>query len=134
MLVVHKFRAYIGLILCLIAGLCPMLKVPFKGNWNLYQVDTRLFIITYGILAICTFFLFIRKLGAYKFMVVTFLVWFLVSVAAVYFKVNNYFNFKFVDNLLSKTISFQWGWIVLLVGVLFLLFSTSKLKVQNETV
>lgn len=132
MLVLHKFRAYVGLLLCFIAGACPMLKVPFKGNWNLYQVDNRLFFITYGILALCTLFMFIRKVAVYRFTVRLFLIWFLLAVGAVYFKVNNYFNFKFVDNLLSKTIHFQWGWMVLFLGILFLLFSTSKLKANKS--
>lgn len=109
-----------------------MLKVPFKGNWNLYQLDSRLFFITYGIIALCAFFMFIRKLAAFRFMVIVLFGWFFLSLAAVYFKVNNYFNFKLADKLLAKTLHFQWGWVVLFVGIVFLLFSVKKLKVATE--
>lgn len=126
MLTIRKFRVYIGVLLCLIAGFCPMLKVPIKGNWNLYQTDSRLFIITYAIIALCILCFFIRKLSAFRFMVIVLFVWYVVALAAVWFKSSNYFDFKFIDRLLFKTISFQWGWIVLLVGILFLLFSVKR--------
>ncbi|MNJ05618.1 hypothetical protein D3C73_1670510 [compost metagenome] len=50
--------------------------------------------------------------------------------AAVWFKVNNYFGSKFFDKMLSKTIHFQWGWIVLLVAVLLLATSVKKERLE----
>lgn len=133
MLVVQKFRVYIGLLLCFIAGFCPMLKVPIKGNWNLYETDYRLFFITYGLLAICFLFFMIRKLAGFRMMVILLFIWYILALAAVWFKSSNYFNMKFVDKLLSKTISFQWGWIVLLVGILFLMFSVRRDNAAKTT-
>ncbi len=132
MLVVNKFRAWLGILLCLIAGACPMLKVPIKGNWNLYQTDVRLFMITYGIIAVSALFLFIRKVGAFRFMTIVTAIWYILSVIAVYFTANNYTSRKFVNKMIAKTIHFQWGWIVLLVGVLFMLFSVSRLKSAQQ--
>lgn len=132
MLTISKFRAYVGILLCLVAGVCPMLKVPIKGNWNLYQVDARLFFITYGLIALCGLFIAINKLIGYRLMVMVLFAWFFLMAAAVYFKTNNYFNFKFADKLLAKTLHFQWGWIVLFVGIVFLLFSARRIGPANK--
>jgi hypothetical protein len=132
MLVLNKFRAWLGIFLCLIAGFCPMLKVPIKGNWNLYQSDARLFFITYGIIAVLAFFLFIRKITAYKILTFVMAIWYILAVVAVWFTANNYTKSGFANKLIGKVVHFQWGWIVLLVGVIFLLFSVQKLKVKEN--
>lgn len=126
MLILNKFRAYIGIVLCIIASFSPMLKVPIKGNWNLYQSDARLFIITYAILAIAILFLFIRKAGAFRFISFVMAIWYVLAVVAVYFTANNYTKYGFANKLIGKVVHFQWGWIVFLVGVLFMLFSTKR--------
>lgn len=132
MLVVNKFRAWLGIFLGLVAGFCPMLKVPIKGNWNLYQSDARLFFITYTIIALLAFCLFIRKIGAYKFMTRVMAIWYVLAVAAVWFTSNNYTKNGFANKLIGKVVHFQWGWIVLLVGVIFILFSVKKLEVKEN--
>lgn len=126
MLILNKFRAYIGVLLCAIAGFCPMLKVPIKGNWNLYQSDARLFLITYTIIAICVLVLFIRKASLFKFMSIVMAIWYVLAVVAVYFTSNNYTKYGFANKLIGKVVHFQWGWIVFLVGVIFMLFSTKR--------
>lgn len=52
MIIIRKNLALSGLILCLLAGMLPMLKVPIKGNWNLYQTDAALFFITYMLIGV----------------------------------------------------------------------------------
>ncbi|WP_231490023.1 hypothetical protein [Pedobacter sp. Leaf170] len=126
MLILNKFRAYLGILLCVIASFCPMLKVPIKGNWNLYQSDARLFIITYAILAVAILILFIRKAGAFRFISFVMAIWYVLAVVAVYFTANNYTKYGFANKLIGKVVHFQWGWIVFLVGVIFLLFSTKR--------
>jgi len=127
MLTVRKINAYIGLILAVIAAtIAPILKVPIKGNWNLYQTDDRLFYITFALIAVTSFCLFIRQLRAFKLFTIVLLVWSLVMAAAVYFKSNNYFGRKFFDGMIAKTIHYQWGWVVLLVAVLLLVTSVKK--------
>ncbi len=131
MLVVKKINAYIGLILGAIAiTIAPMLKVPVKGNWNLYQADPRLLYISLAILALTALFLFVRALGMFRVMTIIALIWSAIMAAAVWFKVNNYFGSKFFDKMLSKTIHFQWGWIVLLVAVLLLATSVKKERLE----
>lgn len=131
MLVINKINAYIGLLLTLIAiSICPMIKVPFKGNWNLYQTDQRLFLISVAIIGITGLCLFVRKLGAVRLLSFVLFVWGLLMAAAVYFKSNNYFGSKFFDKVLAKTIHYQWGWIVLLVGILLLMTSVRKERLK----
>jgi len=133
MLIIRKTNAYIGLILVIIAiTITPMLKVPFKGNWNLYQADPRLLYISLAIVGITTLLLFARALRAFKIMSVVTLVWSALMAAAVFFKVNNYFGSKFFDKVLAKTIHFQWGWVVLLVGVLLLVSSVKKIQLETK--
>jgi hypothetical protein len=134
MLIVKKINAYLGLILAIIAiTISPILKVPVKGNWNLYQTDSRLFFISLVIVALTAFCLFLKQLRAYRFFAIVFFIWGILMAAAVYFKSNNYFGSKFFDKVLAKTIHYQWGWVVLLVAVLLLITSVKKeqLKVNS---
>jgi len=133
MLIIRKTNAYLGLILAVIAaGISPIIKVPIKGNWNLYQTDSRLFLITFALIAATAFCLFLRQIKAFRFFTIVFLVWSLLMAAAVYFKSNNYFGRKFWDGMLAKTIHYQWGWIVLLVAVLLLLSSVKKERLEIQ--
>ena len=133
MLVVNKINAYIGLLLAIIATvITPMLKIPFKGNWNLYQTDSRLFFITISIIALASLSLFVRQLKSFRTLSFVLFFWSFLMAAAVYFKSNNYFNAKFFDKILAKTIHYQWGWIVLLVSVLLLITSVRKIRLEEN--
>lgn len=133
MLILRKINAYIGLILVLIAAtVSPMLKITVVGNWTLYKTDARLFFITLTIVAIIAFCLFLRQLRAFRFFSFVLLVLSILMAAAVYFQSNHYFGKKFFDGIIAKTISYQWGWIVLLVGVLLLVTSVKKVGANNN--
>lgn len=132
MIIIRKNLALSGLILCLLAGMLPMLKVPIKGNWNLYQTDAALFFITYMLIGVTGLLFFVRQLVAYSWMTRVLGIWYLISISAVYFKINNYFGWGFADRLLSKSLHMRWGWIVYLVGVILLLLSVKKLKQIEE--
>lgn len=136
MLVVKKINAYIGLILATIAiTIAPMLRVPLKGNWTLYEADPRLLYISMAILGLTALLLFVRALGAFRVMAIVTLVWSALMLIAVWFKVHNYFGSKFFDRMLSKTIHFQWGWVVLLVAVILLATSVKKERLEiNEKI
>lgn len=129
MLIVNKLTAFLGLALVAIAGLFPILqvKIVFQWiNWNLYQTDTRLFLITYALIALTGLTFFVRQLKAYRLLTRVMLIWVLVMIAAIYFKSNNYFGLRIADQLLGKAIHFQWGVIVFLVGAVLLVFSVRK--------
>lgn len=121
--------ALIGLFLLLIAALCPILQVQiiFKlVSWTLYKTDIRLFLITYALVALMALTFFVRQLSAFRLLTRVMFIWLILMAAAVYFKSTHYFNFKIADNLLGKTIHFEWGWIILFIGSVLLLFSTKK--------
>lgn len=121
--------ALIGLFLLLIAAFCPILQVQiiFKlVSWTLYKTDVRLFLITYALVALMGLSFFVRQLSAFKILTRVMFGWVILMAVAVYFKSTHYFNFKIADNLLGKTIHFEWGWIILLIGSVLLLFSVKK--------
>ncbi len=129
MLIVNKPMALIGLILVFVAGFCPILqvKIIFEWvNWGLYKTDIRLFLITYSFIALMALCYFVRQLKAFGILTKVMFVWVLLMAAAVYFKSTHYFGMKLADNLLGKAIHFQWGWIILLIGAVLLLFSVKK--------
>lgn len=128
MIIIRKSLALSGLILCLLAGMLPMLKVPIKGNWNLYQTDAALFFITYMIIGITALLFFVRQLTGYRIMTRVAAVWYVISISAVFFKINNYFGWGFADRMLSRSLHVRWGWIVYLVGIALLLLSVKKVK------
>lgn len=115
-----------------IAGLAPIflpfLKVPIKGNWNLYQTDVSLFVICYGLLGLCVFAFFLRRVTLYTQASRLFLAWCVFALGGVYFKINNYFGMKLIDGLLGKTIHLKWGWFFLFLGAIIMLISVKKLK------
>lgn len=133
MFIVNKTTSFLGLALVAIAGLCPILQVKFIlkwVNWNLYQTDTRLFLITYALIALTGLTFFIRQLKAYRLLTKVMFIWVLVMMAAIYFKSNNYFGLKIADQLLGKAIHFQWGAIVFFIGASLLLFSVKKERLE----
>jgi len=129
MLIVNKTMALLGLFLVFVAGFCPILqvKIIFEWvNWGLYKTDIRLFLITYSFIAIAALCFFVRQLKAFRLLTRVIFVWVLLMAAAVYFKSTHYFGLKFADNILGKAIHFQWGWIILAIGAILLLFSVKR--------
>ena len=106
----------------------PFLRVPVKGNWNLYQTDVSLFLITYALLGLCVLGFFMRKVSLYRLFTRIYLGWCIVAFAAVFFKVNNYFGMRLLDGLMAKTIDLKWGWLILFIGALLLAISVKKLQ------
>lgn len=132
MVIIRKYFAIVGLVICFLSSMTPFLKVPIKGNWNLYQVDAYLFFITMLILGVTALLFFVRAVRAYQWMSRLAASWYLISIVAVWFKINNYFGWGFADKLLSKSLHMRWGWIVYFVGILLLLLSTKKIVSTEE--
>lgn len=129
----NKPLALLGFFVVFISTIfCPFLKVPLQANWNLYQVDTALFMITNGILGLCVLLFFMRKLSGFRIAALALIAWIILSFILVYFQINNYVGFKFLDGLLSKTLNIKWGWVVVLAGAVMILFSVGKGKRIGE--
>lgn len=121
--------AFLGVVLAVLSTLfSPFLKVLIVGNWNLYEVDVNLFFITNSILSLLLLFIVLNQAKLYRFLAVVFFVWCLLALAAVYFKTNNYFGMNLADGLISKTIHFKWGWILLITSALIIRLSVTKEK------
>lgn len=132
MYILNKIYALLGIAIATLSTLfCPFLKVPLKGNWNLFQTDLMLFGLTIGILSLLVLFFFLRRVSLFRWTSYLFFVWSIVGFLAVYFKINNYFGMKVVDGLLSKTLHLQWGWFVFIGAAVLILLSTKKVKEIN---
>ncbi|WP_149915599.1 hypothetical protein [Sphingobacterium cavernae] len=132
MYILRKPIALLGIAVSALSTVfCPFLKVPLKGNWNLYETDTILFLITLGILGFNVLFFVSRKIALFRFTSIVYLIWSILGLIAVYFKINNYFGMKLVDGLLAKTLHIQWGWAVLILSALVIVWSVKKVKEIN---
>ncbi len=129
----NKPLALIGFFVVFFSAIfCPFLKVPLQVNWNLYQVDTALFMITNGLLGLSVLLFFMRKLSAFRISALVLIAWIVIAFILVFFQINNYLGFKLIDGLLSKTLNIKWGWAVLLFGALLILFSVGKREKKIE--
>ena len=129
----NKPLALIGFFVVFFSAIfCPFLKVPVQANWNLYQVDTALFMITNGLLGLSVLLFFMRKLSAFRISALVLIAWIVIAFILVFFQINNYLGFKLIDGLLSKSLNIKWGWAVLLFGALLILFSVGKRERKIE--
>lgn len=134
MFLLKKPVAIIGFILAVLCSVfCPFLKIPLKGNLNLYQTDASLFFVTIGLIGLAVLFYFMRKVQPYRITTVIYFLWSIISFSLVYFKIHNLFGLKGLDHILSRSLSIQWGWIVLIGSGILLVLSVTKLKeVQSD--
>ncbi len=132
-------RSYIslsGVALVLIGGMCPMLRIPMIGSWNYWNIDTVLASIVYTVAAIALIASITGKNGLLRFCGWALMILILFTLAAVYFKVNNYFSFIPLKKLAvaaSRMIKFQWiGWGTMLAGILLILFSARRSNASSS--
>ncbi|MBC7866164.1 MAG: hypothetical protein H7X88_01410 [Gloeobacteraceae cyanobacterium ES-bin-316] len=128
----RNYGGIIGSLLVIGGGLSPMLHIPIIGNWNYFDIDTVLAAIVFVMAGLGLIAAAFGKQSLLKFSGIFALVVILFTLAAVYFKVNNYFSFiplKKLAKLASGIIHYQWkGWIVLIFGALIMIFSGSGKK------
>jgi len=125
--ILNKPFAWLGIAIAFLSTVfCPFLKAPLVGNWNLFQTDVSLFFITNGILGLAVLFLFMRKVSIFRVITWVFIIWCVLALAAVYFKINNYFGIRLFDGILAKGLHIKWGWFFLFIGAVVLLFSVRK--------
>ena len=132
MYILRKPIALLGIAVSALSTVfCPFLKVPLKGNWNLYETDTSLFLITLGILGLNVLFFVSRKIALFRFTSIVYLIWSILGLIAVSFLFINSFGMILVDGLLAKTLHIQWGWAVLILSALVMVWSVKKVKEIN---
>jgi spore maturation protein SpmB len=133
-----KSLNYLGLLgsLMIIAGaLSPMLHLPIIGNWNYYDIDVALASIVMTLAALGVIASLINKPGLLKFCGWASLIVILFTLAAVYFKVNDYFSFiplKKLASAASRIVHYRWiGWIILLAGSILVVFGSRRRAIKR---
>jgi len=61
-----NYTSLLGVLLVIVGGMCPMLKVPIMGNWNYWDIDTVLATIVYTLSAIALLAAVTRKQGVLR--------------------------------------------------------------------
>ena len=135
---VKNYTALLGVVLILVGGMCPMLRVPILGNWNYWDIDTVLASIVYSLSAIALLAAITRKQGLLRFCGWLLLLMLVFTLAAVYFKANDYFSFiplKKLAAAASRMIKFKWlGWGLMFAGsFIIILFSGKNKAAVKET-
>jgi hypothetical protein len=119
-----KLQGIIGATIMGIGGLCPLLRVPVLGNWNYFDVDVRLAVVFYILVLLAFLGAFLKNAGLLKFTGWATLFLVVLSLAGIYFKVHDTFNFihfKKVINLAVGLVKYEWGWYVIVAGALLLI-------------
>lgn len=133
-----NYIALLGVILVITGGMCPMLRIPVIGNWNYWSIDTILASVVYTFSAIALIAAITQKQGLLRFCGWILLLVLLFTLAAVYFKVNNYFSFipmKKLAAAASRMIRFRWlGWGLMFGGVFLIIMFSGRKKIKNESV
>lgn len=127
--------ALFGAILVITGGMCPMLRIPLIGNWNYWAIDTVLASVIYTFAAIALIAAITQKQGLLRFCGWILLLVLLFTLAAVYFKVNNYFSFipmKRLASAASRMIRFQWlGWGLMFGGAFLIIVFSGRKKIKK---
>lgn len=120
---------YLGLIgsLLIVAGaVSPMLHIPIIGTWNYYDIDVSLASVVMCLAALGVIASVINKPGLLRFSGWASLIVVLFTLAAVYFKVNDYFSFipfKKLASAAARIVHYRWtGWILLILGSVLAIF------------
>ncbi|WP_374165153.1 hypothetical protein [Arcticibacter sp. MXS-1] len=128
-------RNYLGLVGALLlaaGGLSPMVHLPIIGNWNYWDLHPGLATVVYVLAALGIFAAISGKGGLLKFVGWTEFFLILLTLAAVYFKVNDSFSFiplKSLARAAAGLVHYRWiGWAMLLLGALIMIFSAKKQK------
>lgn len=128
-----NYLALFGALLVIAGGMSPMLHIPIVGNWNYWDIDTVLASIVYTLSAIALLAAVTRKQGLLRFCGWLLLLMLIFTLAAVYFKANDYFSFiplKKLAAAASKMIKFRWlGWGLMFAGAFMIILFSKKDKV-----
>lgn len=131
-----NYIALLGVILVIVGGMSPMLRIPVIGNWNYWKIDTILASVVYTLAAIGLLSAITQRQGLLRFCGWSLLLVLLFTLTAVYFKANDYFSFIPLRKLAaaaSRMIRFQWsGWGLMFAGTFLIILFSGKDKVPKD--
>ena len=132
-----NYTGLLGVLLVIVGGMCPMLRVPILGNWNYWEIDTVLATIVYTLCVIALLAGVTRKQGLLRWCGWSLLLMLVFTLTAVYFKANDYFSFipmKKLAAAATRMIKFQWlGWGLMFAGAFIIIVFSRKDKVPIQT-
>ncbi|MES2827830.1 MAG: hypothetical protein V4687_06740 [Bacteroidota bacterium] len=114
-----------------VGGISPLLHLPIIGNWNYFDVDMRLAITFYVLVAVGLVGAFTKKTGLIRFAGWGAIVLVLITLFGIYLKAHDSFSFlhfKKLVNLAAGLVKYKWGWYVIAAGA-FILITVRKPKV-----
>lgn len=121
-----------GSLLVIAGGLSPMLHIPILGNWNYWDIDIVLASVIYSLAALALIASAANKMALLRFCGWALLLVLVFTFGAVYFKVNNYFNFiplKKLAAAASRIIHYRWtGWVLIAAGSFIIILFSGKIK------
>jgi hypothetical protein len=132
-----NYTALMGVLLVLVGGMCPMLRVPILGNWNYWDIDMILASIVYGLSGVALLAAVSGKQGLLRLCGWLLLLMLVFTLTAVYFKANDYFSFiplKKLAAAATRMIKFKWlGWGLMFAGVFIIILFSGKGKVAIKS-
>lgn len=132
-----NYTSLLGVLLIIVGGMCPMLRVPIFGSWNYWDIDIVLATIIYTLCAIALLASVTRKQGLLHLSGWLLMLMLLFTITAVYFKVKDYFSFLILKNFAAtaaRMIKFQWlGWGLMFTGAFIIILTSRKDKVFAQT-
>jgi len=131
-----RTQGIIGAALMAIGGLSPLMHLPIIGNWNYFDIDTRLAAAFYVLVGLAVIGAFARRSGLIRFAGIGAIVLVLITLAGIYFKAHDSFSFlhfRKLVNFAAGMVKYKWGWYVILAGAFVLaLVRKPKVVTVNE--
>jgi hypothetical protein len=124
-------QGIIGSALMAIGGLSPLMHLPIIGNWNYFDIDMRLAVAFYLLVALGFIGTLAKKSGLIRFSGIAALILVMITLAGIYFKAHDSFSFlhfKKLVNFAAGMVKYKWGWYVIAAGA-FVLATVKKPKV-----
>ena len=132
-----KNQGIIGSVIMGVGGLCPLVHLPIIGNWNYFDIDTRLAVAFYVLVLLGLIGSFLGKTTLIRFTGWAALILIGITLAGVYFKSHDYFSFihfKKLVNFAAGIVKYKWGWFVILAGSLLLVtVRRNRVIITTET-
>lgn len=134
-------KNYLGLfgsLLVIAGGMSPMLHVPIMGNWNYWDLHTGMASVVYVVAALGVLASVSGRDGLLKFAGWAEVALILLTLLAVYLKVNDSFSFipfKKLARAATGLVKYRWmGWALLAAGSVLMIIASRRGSKKVEVV
>lgn len=116
----------LGVLLVIVGSFLPLVHIPIIGNWNYWQLDSRITMLSWVLWALALAGIAINNQKLIKGSGILLILLFIFTLIAIKFKSLDYFNFLVFDSfkeLAAGIVKLKWGWFFEFGGALLMLFS-----------